>query len=116
MATPNICPICYGMYSNVNWVSTIPCGHSFCKRCVTRMRDGGRITCGICRRFFRDEIRKNYQFMDLLEENNMLGEAEEEDVAQSQQLEVPAAPTQQNGDFIFIVWELMNYGRKRIKT
>lgn len=54
--------------------------------------------------------------MDLLEENNMLGEAEEEDVAQSQQLEVPAAPTQQNGDFIFIVWELMNYGRKRIKT
>ncbi|NXO82699.1 TRI35 protein, partial [Sitta europaea] len=59
-----LCPICYEPFRQA---VTLPCGHSFCKGCVSRSWQGGRPACPVCKeRCSPRELRLNYTLNSLV--------------------------------------------------
>ena len=58
------CKICYEKFDsdNLKPIICIPCGHSFCNKCVVQLKD-----CPICRAFITDK-KPNFSLLEILEE------------------------------------------------
>ncbi|NWS35139.1 TRI35 protein, partial [Polioptila caerulea] len=59
-----LCPICYEPFREA---VTLPCGHNFCKGCVSRSWESGRHACPVCKENSSlDDLRVNYTLNNLV--------------------------------------------------
>ena len=63
------CPVCTEHYHDPR---VLPCGHTFCLKCIRAWRPGNKLACALCKRFFTmpasgvDDLPKNYVAANLL--------------------------------------------------
>ncbi|KAE9554922.1 hypothetical protein FO519_001887 [Halicephalobus sp. NKZ332] len=72
------CGICLEQYSKQKRAPVVtPCGHAFCRLCVSKICKGRVIICPVCREvtmFGFSQLGRDVSFIELLEKNNLLAD------------------------------------------